>query len=285
MSEVTLRPEPSLGRALAAWRPHHTPRTTFSLVLWAFGLYAALFAHPPVIITPAKQQAAAVHIAAAEVHAPARLAALAALHDARHAVYDARTWTWRFDTRQRAVVHAAREVERKRLRAFQAADAEHERHLRRARRELGLFSEYGVGEARHKFWEEYKAGKVFARQQTVYDVFAYVLSGGREDESMVQFVAQWLLRVCLNLTVGLVMAVFAFLCRLPALIWAFAPPPLEALLFFLVASLGAVAVVTGTLGLMYGAAGGAVYVVARASHQARLEAQRQAGLEGRAHAD
>lgn len=283
--EVALRSEPSIARALSHWRPHHTPRTTFSLALWAFGLYAALFAQPPVVITPAKQQAAATHIAAADAHAPARLHALAALHDARHAVSDARTWTWRFDAQQRAVVHAARAVEAERLRAFQAADVEYERHLRRARREFGLFSEYGVGEARTKFWQEYKAGKVFARQQTAWDVFAYVLSGGREDESMVQFVAEWLLRVCLNLTVGLVTAVFAFMCRLPGLIWAFAPPLHEALLFFCVASLGAVAVVSGTLGLMYGAAGGAVYAVARASHQARLEAQRQAGLEGRAHSD
>ena len=49
---------------------------------------------------------------------------------------------------------------------------------------------------------------------------------------MLSFVLRWLFSTLMNFTVGLSVAVIAFLCKLPGLMWSFGPGLLSALSFF-----------------------------------------------------
>ena len=53
-----------------------------------------------------------------------------------------------------------------------------------ARAEVGIFSEYGVAEARDMFWDKFEDGKNFAKRMTTYDAIGAGLTMSR-DESLV----------------------------------------------------------------------------------------------------
>lgn len=262
--------------AVTSWRPHRTPKLTTSIVLWILGLYFALYAAAPVAITPERSaafEAGLKQLEALDVpHARARDAVL----DAQMDVSEAQDpWVlWRLDERKRRVVRARQAILAERRADLEVVERELEQKKGAALKELGIFSEAGVGEARRVFWRTYDDGKLFARRQSFYDAL-YALMAGRTEENVVEFVLAWAIRIIGNITVGMAGAVLVFLGRLPGLIRSFQPNFLEGVLFFIAAALGCVSVVITYLGAIYGTAAGGVYLLVKsASIQRRIESDR-----------
>ena len=275
--------------SLVLRRPHKTPRLSLGIFLWVFGLYAALRYMAPES-SPQALAAYSQRLKSADALLPARTHALGSLLVAEAQVAHAKVWFWRWRAEHAANVAASRVLANDARKVYSAADGAWAARMREAKRELGLWSDAGVSEARTQFWRQYKEGKRFAQRHTVWDVIFAVLNGRTgTDESLINFVLHWVLVVLVNFTTGMVAAVIGFMFQLPGLIWSFGPSLWSGLLFFAVASEGASAVVSSYLGALYGTAGvGTYYALKAAGEQARLQGgaggRRRGALGGQARA-
>jgi len=136
----------------------------------------------------------------------------------------------------------------------------------------GLFSEVGVEEVKDAFWEYFSAGKQFAKRQSMWDaMFMGIRSMGR-DESMVEYVLKILLQVLINFSLGLIVALFVFIFGLWNVVRSYQSDPFTALAFFVGATCAAFAFVSSYLFLLYGAAAGSLYGLAKVVEtNARIE--------------
>ena len=91
--------------------------------------------------------------------------------------------------------------------------ATEEAKLRSAKAKVGVYSEYGVGEARSLFWERFGQGKAFATRQSKWDALFMGLSAMGRDESLPSYLLRLLLNVLFNFTLGVCGAVIAFIFR------------------------------------------------------------------------
>ena len=95
------------------------------------------------------------------------------------------------------------------------------------------------------------------------------------DESFLEYAMKILFQVLINFSIGLIMALVFFVFGLWSIVQSYQASPLTAVLFFVLALCAGFAFVSTYLLAMYGAAGGAVYGVAKlAEGQLRLEQQR-----------
>lgn len=141
-----------------------------------------------------------------------------------------------------------------------------------AKASAGIFSEVGVEEVTDSFWSYFSAGKQYAKRQSMWDALFMGMRHMGRDESFIEYALRMLIQVLINFSMGLVMALIVFVFGLWGIISSYQPNPLSAVIFFLGAACGAFAVVTTYLFLVYGAAAGSVYGVAKVvEHQARLE--------------
>ena len=141
-----------------------------------------------------------------------------------------------------------------------------------AKATAGIFSEVGVEEVTDSFWSYFSAGKQYAKRQSMWDALFMGMRHMSRDESFVEYALRMLMQVLINFSMGLVMALLVFVFGLWSIVQSYQPNPLSAAIFFLGAACAAFAVVTSYLFLVYGAAAGSVYGVAKVvEHQARLE--------------
>ncbi|CAK0820578.1 unnamed protein product [Prorocentrum cordatum] len=142
-----------------------------------------------------------------------------------------------------------------------------------ARREVGIWSSFGVQDVRKSFWDAWKSGKDFAARMTMYD--ALFMVGGR-DENVTTMVLKLVMQYVVNLSMGLVGAFFYFLHNLYLLIVSYGASFLSGLAFFLLAAVAAMSVV-GTYigGMIGGVAAGGIVMMQQAARQAALEADRR----------
>lgn len=263
--------ERQLLQSVTSWRPHKTPRFSATMVLWIFGLWAAIFAASPVTVTPAMEAQYRSHMKLADSDMAHHFAAEKLLLESRYAVYDAKEWFWRFKPDVRERVRALQAVERQREAELAAVDAKLEKHVSNAKAAVGVWSDMGVEEARRMFWKQYEQGKVFARRQTFYDAI-FMMINGRTEEHAAVFILRWLFTTLTNFTVGMAIAAVSFMFNLPSMVMAFQPTLMSGLAFFFTAAVAGVSVVFGYLGLLWGAgAGGAYFVVKAAATAGALE--------------
>jgi len=148
-------------------------------------------------------------------------------------------------------------------RLFDTLKNEENLKLARAKSKLGVFSEYGVEEARGLFWERFGQGKGFAQRQTMWDAIFFGVGSMGRDEKLASYVLRLVLSFVFNFTIGVVGAVLVFMGGLYGLIQSFQPDAVSALAFFGLASLAAISfALTWLLGL-YVATAGTVYVGAK----------------------
>jgi uncharacterized phage infection (PIP) family protein YhgE len=107
-------------------------------------------------------------------------------------------------------------------------------------------------------------------------------TGSSREEGMAAVLFRWLSQFLMNLSLGLLSAVFWFAVRVSSLVFAYQPPMLTGLGFVAVAVVGAAGTAVLFMALLYAAAVGGVLLVARQAASARIEAQRQAQLRGEA---
>ncbi|GAB5032381.1 Hypothetical protein NocV09_00900740 [Nannochloropsis oceanica] len=156
-------------------------------------------------------------------------------------------------------------------RAWQSAQAklhnlekEQEKKQREANKHLGVFSTYGVDEAKQLFWRSFKWGKSFGQRQTMFDMLFMGFRAMRRDEGLLEYTLQILIHFLLNMALGLFMALTGFTLSLWSFIRSYSPDFLTGLLFFAGAFVSAAAMVATYLTLLYGTAGATVFVGVKA---------------------
>jgi hypothetical protein len=91
--------------------------------------------------------------------------------------------------------------------------------MRDANEAVGVWSVYGVEEARALFWRCLEGGKAFAKRQTMWDMF-FGFTMGR-DENLTGFLIRVLLSILFNLTLGMIGALVGFAWSLWGLLVAY----------------------------------------------------------------
>lgn len=151
--------------------------------------------------------------------------------------------------------------------------------LLEARREVGVWSVYGISDIRREFWNAWEKGKDAAKRMTMIDAMFIGIgsmfgSSNDRDNSFLATVIQILFQFIMNLTVGLFTSLVFFLFEAWAIIMAYGPSFLSAITLFLVVFCAAGAVFVTTIGGATGALIGGIYLAARAGEKnARLGAQ------------
>ena len=98
------------------------------------------------------------------------------------------------------------------------------------------------------------------------------------DENFIEYILRILLQLLVNFSMGLIAALFVFIFGLWSIVKSYQPNPLTAVAFFVGAACAAFAFVSTYLFLMYGAAAGGVYGVAKfVESNARIQNGQGAG--------
>ena len=85
---------------------------------------------------------------------------------------------------------------------FDALDQKREALRKEAFGVVGLWSEYGVTEARQLFWDCLEKGKGFAKRSTLWDMFFGVVM--HRDEDIGSFLLRLVINFAINVTMGLI---------------------------------------------------------------------------------
>jgi hypothetical protein len=151
-----------------------------------------------------------------------------------------------------------------------------------ARKEVGIWSTFGVREVRDAFWSSWQSGKDFAARMTMYDAM-FAMFRSRE-ESMLATILQLFFQYLMNLTLGLVSTFFYFLYSVYTLIQNYGESFLTGLAFFLLVLVAGVATIgTYLFGIFGTVAGGGLFVAKQVAKQAVQDGERRANpqLHGR----
>ena len=151
---------------------------------------------------------------------------------------------------------------------------------------VGPWSVFGVAELRKAFWSAWEHGKEAARRMTMFDAIFIGLSslGGSSfddrDSSFFLTVLQIATQFVLNLTLGLVAALFTFMMDSWIIITSYGPTFMSGISLFIVTTMTAFAVISTAIGGLVGGLMGTVYVAVRsAEKRARINEPRRLHLE------
>ncbi|CAE7200038.1 CFDP1 [Symbiodinium natans] len=106
-----------------------------------------------------------------------------------------------------------------------------DRIMRDARREVGIWSVFGIQEVRDRFWAAWQSGKDLAMRYTMFDA-VFMMIGGKE-ETLVSVLVKLAVQYAANLTLGLVSAFFFFLYHVYQLLVNYGEDAASGLAFFL----------------------------------------------------
>jgi hypothetical protein len=249
-----------------------SPKGKAVISLWILGLLLMYLAPAPVTITPEMQNEYETLIRDAD-NLDRFGDTLGALKEAQSYVYDAQVWFWRWRPEYRTVVEERQKKVDKIQAEVNAIQAKRQQMLQDANAKVGIWSRYGLAEARERFWSAFESGKVFATRQTFWQMF-FSLFNARDN--VLGIFLEWILTAMINFALGLCGALFYFVFSLGSMIWTFSPSMLSGLLFYAVALLGATSVVATYLAGVFGLGAGGVYVIgAVANRQLQLKYERE----------
>eukprot|EP00440_Ansanella_granifera_P022867 gb/GFBE01024833.1/.p1 GENE.gb/GFBE01024833.1/~~gb/GFBE01024833.1/.p1 ORF type:complete len:303 (+),score=60.39 gb/GFBE01024833.1/:1-909(+) len=239
--------------------------------LWVVGLLLAAFAKGFAVDDTAREQYSVTLEHAQEVDHKELSQAIRAMQRAEDRYYNAKGWFWSCDERcQRAQDQynmARADVDR--------VQAKRDSIMREARKEVGIWSTFGVKDVRNSFWAAWQSGKDFAARYTMMDAM-FMMIGGKE-ETFVSMVIKILFQYIVNLTMGLIGAFFFFMYNVYTLVVSYGEPMMSGLAFFLLVLVAAMATVGTYLVAIYGTvAGGGLFLAKQALKQAAVEG-RQGG--------
>ena len=145
------------------------------------------------------------------------------------------------------------------LKAAEATKAKRDKITTEARREVGIWSTFGVSDVRAAFWSAWQAGRDWANTVTMFDAM-FMAIGGRQET----FVG----RGIMNLTLGMIGMFFCFVHNVYALIVSYGEPAMSGLVFFLLVLVASLATVVTYLCAIYGTVAGArLYLRKQAAKQ------------------
>lgn len=249
--------------------PKPGPKMATGVIWWAFGLYALFMARAPYQPTAAEETAYSELMQQAIFSAEAQEAQQDFM-SAQRELDKVHVFGWRWRSPyDRLVPPRQRKVDEARRR-FDAAIRDRDALQSEAKASVGIWSQYGIDEARERFWKAYQDGKDFAKRMTFWDVL-FGVGGGSRDEELVVTIMRYIGQIIMNFSIGLLSALFSFAFSLVSMLWEYKVGYISGFIFFLVAMSGASAMVATFIGGMTSVAVGGVYAIAQsASNNARL---------------
>jgi len=228
-------PLATAGALVAATIRRHPVRSAASLGAYLVGLGCALFFTG--VATSAEQMARFETLRPTTKSAEELFAAQRAAAQAQAGYSQSQGWFWSCDAFCQSMkrTYEAKAAEVSRLQA--AYDAQ----MRAAKGELGVFSAYGVAEARELFRSLYGWGKGMAGRMSFYDL---LFSGFRmsRDDTFVEWAARLMMQVLSNIFISGCAVVVSFATGVTSVIYSFAPSWPEAVAFWVLSMLAVLAV-------------------------------------------
>lgn len=153
---------------------------------------------------------------------------------------------------------------------YAKVSAERDALAREARKTVGLWSSYGVEDARKMFWDAWERGKAVAKRMSWWDAIFVPMRASRRDEDGIATLLRFLGQVLLNFTIGLCVHTISFGYNL---IWFVRDyeAGLGGVLFFGLAMCGAFAMLVTYLLGMFGVFAGGAYMVVKVSNNAAIQ--------------
>eukprot|EP00411_Alexandrium_monilatum_P057359 CAMPEP_0175516008 /NCGR_PEP_ID=MMETSP0096-20121207/14228_1 /TAXON_ID=311494 /ORGANISM="Alexandrium monilatum, Strain CCMP3105" /LENGTH=321 /DNA_ID=CAMNT_0016818293 /DNA_START=41 /DNA_END=1006 /DNA_ORIENTATION=- len=241
---------------------------------WTFGLSLAAFAGGLPVSSTASE-AYSIMFQHAEVIDSRELGrALDQLQQEEEAYYNTRGWFGACDEncqRARDKAQLARaDVVR--------LQGQRDKALSEARREVGIWSSFGVQDVRRSFWDAWKSGKDFAARWTMMDMI-FMNVGGRE-QTLVTLAMQVVMRYVVNLTMGMIGAFFFFVHNVYCLVVSYGESVLSGTAFLMLAVVAGLSTVGAYLCAVYGTvAGGGLILMRQAALQAVTDGQGRASMK------
>jgi len=140
-----------------------------------------------------------------------------------------------------------------------------------ARASVGIFSEYGVADARERFWDSYYQGSAMAKRMSYWDALFMSIGAMRRDDSLMSVFINWLLNVAVNFTMGMISALISFMFHVGSLLFSYQASPASAISFFILAFCGAFAVIASFVVGAYMLAAATAFVALKASGNLTIE--------------
>jgi len=251
------------GRAFAK-----SPKAQSYAALWMFGLFCALYASAPYPTTE-EQRAEFEAILVQSESVPGYDAALDRMLAARHELDYHKGWFWWMSSEASERVAGLQARFDVAERQFGVIDAQRTALRSEAFGVVGLWSEFGVQEARQLFWDCLEKGKGFAKRATFWDMLFGVTMG--RDENIGAFLFRLAINFALNVTIGLIGVIVSFLFYLWSMVTAYQASLLSGLAFFAVAMVAGLSVAALYIFVIYGTIVGGGYLMVRAAVNAQLE--------------
>ena len=148
---------------------------------------------------------------------------------------------------------------------LEAAEMHNAAALSEARARVGVFSEYGIQDARTLFWDCYEAGRGFVKRASMMDALFLSINMMQRDESLISVVVNWLFSLAVNFTIGMIGAFVGFAWQMWALLTSYQAGWPAAILFFSLALAAAFSVLVSFIIGLYLTAATTVYVAVKAS--------------------
>lgn len=237
---------------------------TFSL--WVLGLLLAAFA-TGFKVDPIQEESYKVQLEQArEIDAKELNKALRVLQRAEEDYYQKKGWFWSCD---RACQQAQDKVQMAKQ-SVARVQAKKDTIMTDARKEVGIWSTFGVSDVRTTFWSSWQSGKDMAKRWTMMDAMFMAFSSSRE-ENIMGVILKLVFQYIVNLTLGLCGAFVYFVYSVYYLIQSYGEPTLSGIAFFLLVLVTGMATLGTYLCAIYGTVvGGGVYLVKQAAKQAAL---------------
>ena len=236
--------------------------------LWAFGLLVAAFAGG-LPVDEASAEAYSLkrqHSEAVENNDLRR--ALEKLREDEDRAYDAKGWFGACDAK---CVRARDKVQFSRMEA-ERLEAKRDTILAEGRREVGIWSPFGVQDVRDAFWSAWKSGKDFAARYTTWNAMSFVMRRKfNRDQSLLASIIKLVWQYIMNLTVGLVGSFFYFVYNVYCLLTSYGEPALSGFAFLLLAVVAGMATIAAYIGAMCSVVAGPVFLMKLAALQEEVK--------------
>lgn len=257
----------NIGEIVVSTATNVVKKRPVTVSLWVLGLLLAAFANGFSVDDTTRASYSMTLEHAEEVDRQELGKALGNLRKAEERHYNAKGWFWSCDERCQKAKDKMEMAQANVARVQKKRDS----ILNEARREVGIWSVFGVRDVRNSFWSAWQSGKDWAARWTMYDAF-FMMMPGRKEESFLQVILQLVFQYLVNLTMGLIGAFFFFVYNVYSLICAYGEPALSGVAFFLLVVVAGIATVGTYLGAIFGGvAGGGLFLVKQAAKQAALE--------------
>lgn len=245
---------PGLGEIVVTGASTFVQKRPVISAFWVFGVLLAFFANGfPVEEIQRLQYEQSIdqadHVTKRELKE-----AYTKLRHAEDAYYNSKGW---FSCDQYCMENYER-VQRTQQRV-DMVEAKREGLIKDARSAVGVFSTYGVGEVRRRFWNSWDDGKSFASRWTMYDAM-FAMMSSRRDETLATVVLNLFVKYISNLTVGLCASTVFFFGAMVNVVQSFGPSFIAGLGFFLLVVVATLATLATFFTALYGTIGGAVYM-------------------------